>query len=197
MRIRTAFVLGLLLVLSSAGCAKGADGDGVASASGTTKPSASASTSTSRDPQKDQEAFLEFAKCMREHGVPMNDPQFDGGGVNLSIPEGTSKEQVDAAQKECKQYMPNGGEPMKPDPEMQEKMRKFAQCMRENGVANFPDPSDDGGMMIDSDTLGMDPQSDAFKKAEQACQQYQPKPPGGGDGGPKAQTGGDSGGGKA
>ena len=73
------------------------------------------------------------------------------------------------------------------DPEMQEKLRKYAQCMRENGVPNFPDPSDEG-MMIDGDKLGMDPRSDAFKAADQKCQQYAPMRPGGGDDGGAGKT---------
>jgi hypothetical protein len=175
MRIRTGLVLALLLVLPAAGCARGGDkDDGVASAGGA-KPSASASGQGDRDPAKDQERMLEFAKCMREHGVPMEDPEFEGNGVSIMIPEGTDKTKIDAAQAACKQYMPNGGEPMKADPQMQEQMRKFAQCMRENGVPNFPDPGEDGGLMIEGDKLGVDPKSETFKNAEKACEQFQPK----------------------
>jgi len=32
-----------------------------------------------------QQAFLDFSKCMREHDVPMPDPQFSGGGVSIQI----------------------------------------------------------------------------------------------------------------
>jgi hypothetical protein len=161
----------------------------VASANGT-KPTASSTAGTgssNRDPAKDQEAFLKFAQCMRDHGIPMPDPQFDGGGVGFSIPEGTDKSKVDAAQAECKQNLPNGGEPEKLSAEDQEKMRKFAQCMRENGVPKFPDPSEDGGMMINGDEIGVDPQSEAFKNAEKACEQYSLAPPGGKNGGPETQ----------
>jgi hypothetical protein len=39
------------------------------------------------DQKKMQEQSLEFAKCMRDHGVDMPDPQFsaDGGGFSISI----------------------------------------------------------------------------------------------------------------
>jgi len=187
MRVRTALVLGLLLVLGSAGCAKPDKDDGVATANGTAKPSASASASTRRDPQQDQEAMLAFAKCMREHGIPMDDPEVDGGGVSIMMPEGTEKAKVDAAQKECKKFMPNGGEPPKLDPAELEQQRKFAQCMRDNGVPKFPDPSEDGGgIMLNGDDL--DPKSETFKKAETACSQYQPKRPGGAEEGPQTNT---------
>jgi hypothetical protein len=33
----------------------------------------------------EQQAFLDFAACMREHGVDMADPTFEGGGVSIQI----------------------------------------------------------------------------------------------------------------
>jgi hypothetical protein len=191
MRVRTALVLGLLLVLGPTvtGCAKPGGGDGVASAGGTPTASASSGTGNSqRDPVKDQENFLKYAQCMREHGIDMPDPVVDDGKFAMSIPEGTDKAKVDAANTACKQFLPNGGQPMKADPEMQEKMRKFAQCMRENGLPEFPDPSEDGGIRIDGSTTTLDPQSEAFKKAEAACKEFQPKRPGDDDSGSKTGT---------
>jgi hypothetical protein len=59
----------------------------------------------------DQEKFLKFAQCMRDHGIPMEDPKFEGGGVRLSI--GGDKGQprlddakVEAAQKACQSNLP-------------------------------------------------------------------------------------------
>jgi hypothetical protein len=198
MRLRTGLAVALLMLLPVAGCARGPDGgDGVASAT-TAKPSASATGSASHDPKNDEEMFLKYAQCMRDHGVPMDDPNIEGGGVNITIPQGTDKSKVDAANQECKQYMPNAGQPQKPDPAAAEQMRKFAQCMRDHGITNFPDPQEDGGLMIDSDKLGIDPMSQPFKDAQNACSQYQPKPPGGGgDGGPMTQEHNENGGGKA
>ncbi|MFG2040759.1 hypothetical protein [Dactylosporangium sp. NPDC048998] len=185
MRTRTGLglVLALLLALPAAGCARnaGAD-DGVATAGGA-KPDASASGGNApRDPKDDQEQFLRFAQCMRDHGIPMDDPDFEGGGVRIAIPDGTDRSKVEAAQEQCKQYMPNGGQPQRVSAEDQEKMRQFSECMREHGITNFPDPSEEGGLMIDGDKLGIDPQSQQFKDAQKGCEQYQPKPPGGAGG---------------
>ncbi|MET7423113.1 hypothetical protein [Dactylosporangium sp. NPDC005555] len=197
LRVRTASALGLLLVLGLAatGCARPGGGDGVASAGGTPTASAASGAGTSRpDPVKDQENFLRYAQCMREQGIDMPDPQIDGGAVSMVLPQGTDKAKVDAANAKCKQFLPNGGEPMKADPEMQERMRRFAQCMRENGLPDFPDPGEDGGIRIDGNAAGaLDPGSEAFKKAEQACQEFRPKRPGSGDEGSttqKTETGG-------
>ena len=33
---------------------------------------------------EDQEKFLKFAQCMRDNGIPMADPEFEGGGVRMT-----------------------------------------------------------------------------------------------------------------
>jgi hypothetical protein len=48
---------------------------------------------------------------------------------------------------------------------------KYAQCMRENGVTNFPDPDKDGKIMIGA---GVDNKSPQAKKAQQACKSQEP-----------------------
>jgi hypothetical protein len=50
---------------------------------------------------------------------------------------------------------------------------KFADCMRANGVPNFPDPSGGGGGMNLAGT-GINPQSPAFKAARRACTRFAP-----------------------
>jgi Pectinacetylesterase len=51
----------------------------------------------------------------------------------------------------------------------------FAQCMRDNGIADFPDPDADG-LFVDLDSLGIDPDSAQFKAAEEACKDLMPPP---------------------
>ncbi|MFD9949761.1 hypothetical protein ACFWYW_03425 [Nonomuraea sp. NPDC059023] len=54
----------------------------------------------------------------------------------------------------------------------QEQARKFAQCMRDNGI-DMPDPDPNakmGGLKIDI----KDVNKEAFKKASEACKQYRP-----------------------
>jgi hypothetical protein len=49
-----------------------------------------------------------------------------------------------------------------------QKALKFSECMRANGVPNFPDPNGQGVIQ----GSGIDPQSAAFEKAQKACAKY-------------------------
>ncbi|MDN3352840.1 hypothetical protein [Actinomadura sp. DC4] len=53
-----------------------------------------------------------------------------------------------------------------------EKAVKYAQCMRENGVTNFPDPDKNGKFMIAAG--GPNKNTPQFKKAQQACKSQEP-----------------------
>jgi hypothetical protein len=187
MRIRTGLALGLLLILPSAGCGAAKGDNGVATAGGSA--SAGPSASAAADGLTEQERGLKFAQCMRDNGVPnFPDPKFsDGGGMSIDVPEGSDPQKVDAAMRKCQQYTPNGGEPPKADPQVAERNRKFAKCMRDNGVASFPDPGADGGIQINGNDPAMNPDDPKFKAAQTACAQYQP---GGTSGGAGNQTGG-------
>lgn len=172
MRTRKGLVWALL-ALTLAGCGTADDGDGVATADGRGK----ASSSATADGLTDRERVLKFAKCMRENGVPdFPDPEIDEEGrTQMKMGEGgTPREKVDAAMQKCKKHLPNGGEPPKPDPEQLEKLRKYAKCMRENGVPDFPDPDPDGGLRIDGDKLDIKPDDPRFQAAEKACAKYGP-----------------------
>ena len=53
---------------------------------------------------------------------------------------------------------------------------KFAECMRDNGVGEFPDPDASGELTIDGVANGssLDPDAAAWKKAISACKDLQP-----------------------
>ena len=47
----------------------------------------------------------------------------------------------------------------------------FVECMRSNGVADFPDATVvDGRLVLDQDGAGIDPFSDAYREALAACE---------------------------
>ena len=75
-RTLVALGLGLALGLGAAACGGSPDGNGVATLGG--DGAGDQQTGGSGTARKDpQEAALEFAKCMREHGVDMPDPEVD------------------------------------------------------------------------------------------------------------------------
>ncbi|MFA1551669.1 hypothetical protein [Actinomadura chokoriensis] len=169
MRRKTLAMLALVpaLTLGVQGCG---DGEKDPKAGGATKAS-------------DQKKMREFAQCMRDNGVDMEDPT--DGKINIRV-SGKPGEggpgmgnKVDAAQKKCAHLMPNGGKPEKPDPEQIAKMRALSKCMRDQGITEFPDPEPDGRMLLRAKKgSGLDPESPKFKAAQRACAKYEPKPPG-------------------
>jgi hypothetical protein len=86
------------------------------------------------------------------------------------IEQGADMAAVEAATEACQEYAPGEGgqKPVEADPETVEKMREMAECMRENGVPNFPDPDEEGRSVIDEDS-GIDPEDPTFKAAKETC----------------------------
>jgi hypothetical protein len=191
---------GLLLVVALAACSANAAGpSGVASLeSQGTGAESSAEPSASLDPETAQ---LEFAKCMREHGIDMPDPETaPGGGFTQRIEVGKDDaEKMQAAQEACDHILANAGNFRgELDPEQLDKMVDFAQCMREHGI-DMPDPATNGkgGIMFRSSgsasggdgpsnvtSDGIDPASPEFQAAQEACQSIL-----GSDFGPKFEGG--------
>jgi hypothetical protein len=71
----------------------------------------------------------------------------------------------------CRSKLPNGGNPGPPSQSQRRQALAFSQCMRAHGVPNFPDPDFSGnGIRIHVGSgSGLDPNSPAFKSAQQAC----------------------------
>jgi hypothetical protein len=57
-----------------------------------------------------------------------------------------------------------------------QKAVKFAECMRSNGVSQFPDPGASGKLTIDAVANGssLDPSTPAFQQAISACKDLEP-----------------------
>lgn len=147
-RWRLAVLAGMFTLVTACG-SNGDGGDGVASISDKNTPSSSAAKGD--DGKTDIDQIRAYAKCMREHGIDMKDPEEnpDGsGGVGISIDGGADKEKIDKANAACKHLMPNGGEPEKPSAADLDQARKTAKCLRDHGV-DVKDPTmDDPGISI-------------------------------------------------
>jgi hypothetical protein len=169
--------LGLALALGTAACGRSSGGDGVATLGG----NGGDHRQTGGDPAKNkdpQEAALDFARCMRSHGVDMPDPEVDSKGrIRVTVGSRAGKgsppdpRKLDAAQQACGHLLTGGGAgPGKLDPKAQDAMLAFARCMRAHGV-DMPDPTGNG-LLFNSKRgqgQGPDPGSSKFKEAERAC----------------------------
>ena len=139
---RALFTLALLALIgiSSAGC------------SGAPTSSGDSGGSSGNTANAVNEQGLKLAQCMRDNGIAaFPDPDASGALTIDGIANGTSLDTESAAFKQalgaCRELQPPGFTGRKRTPEQQEAALKFAQCLRDNGVADFPDPSIDGPLV--------------------------------------------------
>jgi hypothetical protein len=132
------------------------------------------SSSDETAPAADQEQAREFAQCMRDNGVPeFPDPDADGRfSEGEHDPDDPA---LRAAQEKCRDLAPGGEHEDTGDPAFVEQMREFSQCIRDNGVPDFPDPDADGRLRGRGHEQQDDP---TFRAAMETCRE---KLPGGGD----------------
>jgi hypothetical protein len=129
-----------------------------------------------------RQAMLDYARCMRENGIDMPDPQFEGGKVTTKIGRPGKKIDPDTmrrAEQACAKHREDIEPPELSDEDKQQFRQaalEHARCMRENGVENFPDPTFDenGGAQIRIGK-GVKPDSPTFRKAAEACESKQPQ----------------------
>jgi hypothetical protein len=118
----------------------------------------------------------EWATCMRSHGTPgVADPTIDANGViHITLPASTGPgpDQGPGAGP-CGDYLTaasaalRGGQPSpKADPA---KLLKFSECMRANGIPDFPDPSGNGLHIQTSPGSDLNPNNPTFAAAQKTC----------------------------
>ncbi len=98
------------------------------------------------------EQAVQFAECMRDNGVrEFPDPDASDALTIDGIVNGSSLDPSTAAWKKaigaCKDLEPPGFMGHKRSAQEQESALTFAQCMRDNGVKDFPDPTIDGPLI--------------------------------------------------
>ena len=181
---RSALALAALTMMAACGSAGAKGAAQVASVAGDATTTTTAATGSDASEADAQQAMLDFAACMREHGVDMPDPQFNGDGNGTFTVGGgpggdgndVDKAKLDEAQKACQPYLDkvkSNAPPMDPAKieEEKQKLLAFAQCMRDHGI-DFPDPqisTDGGGLQVQMGGPGMDANSPGFKEANEAC----------------------------
>jgi len=139
------------LISALSGCsssnAPAATGPGTSSgaAAATSTRSGGSTTATTH------EQAVKFAECMRDHGVSAFPDPDASGSLTYGIKAGSSLDPSTAAWKmaitACKDLEPPGLLGGKVSPQEQQARLKFAQCMRDNGVQNFPDPTINGPLI--------------------------------------------------
>ncbi len=124
-----------------------------------------------------QQAALAYAQCMRANGLPdFPDPGPDGTFRGASHEQTQDNPKYQAAQEKCGNLAPGGEhEQNRGTPAFVAQARKFAQCMRANGLPDFPDPGPDGTFRGASHEQTQD--NPKYQAALQTCQS---KLPGGG-----------------
>jgi hypothetical protein len=94
-----------------------------------------------------QEKAVKFAECMRANGVPHFPDPDPKGDVNFGVD--VSGEVWLKAVDACKALKPPGALSSKRTPKEQSASLRFAQCVRDHGVKDFPDPVN-GEPLIDT-----------------------------------------------
>ena len=164
-RAVSTWLLAALLTVGLAACAIATAGES----------GEAAATNTNPAPVDPEEAGRLYAQCMRDNGVPdFPDPGADGqfslshgeGGIDQDDPK------FRAAMETCRDLAPGGDHRDTGDPAYVEQMREFSQCMRDNGLPDFPDPDADGRLQLGHGEGGYgDPK---FQAAMESCQEQLP-----------------------
>jgi hypothetical protein len=162
-------ILGAVLLMAAA-CGASTQAPGVARASGSPSPSSSAGASQLSTSDK-QRLWLQYASCLRQHGGNEPDPTFNGSGdpqwtVNLKV-------MPRAAQDACAPILQSLGlnTSQPPSAARLAALTRFAQCIRQHGVADFPDPDSQGNYPTHGD-----PTTEAgWAVAYQACKSLEPQ----------------------
>jgi hypothetical protein len=166
------FIVAVLVVAALAGC-------------GATAGSQAATTTTTPDVHA---IWRELIQCLRDNGMPnLPDPRIDADG-QPHFPGGDPGDAPPQAERACKPIynrLPasvredgsEGGEASRPPADIPALLR-FARCMREQGMPDWPDPKADGTFPLVGTSLEREGKSPRYLKAARACARLNPDPTG-------------------
>ncbi len=123
---------------------------------GSSGPSTTTNMNSGPSPQGAATAAFAFSHCMRAHGVSdFPDPQVttSPGQTKIAIravAKDNGSPQFKAAQQACQHLLPG---PQNESPAQRQAHARallaFARCLRNHGIANFPDPNGQGQITIE------------------------------------------------
>ena len=161
----------LLAVLSGCSAAPGA---------------ASAATSTTAGQQDVAAIWRELVQCARKNGMPnLPDPVIGADG-EPHFPGGDPGDPPPSVERNCRhiydrlpaQADSGGNDEQRPPTDIPALLR-FAACMREHGIADFPDPKPDGTFHLSGTSIERTGKSPRLIAAMRACKHLNPDPKGG------------------
>lgn len=116
-----------------------------------------------------QERMIAYSQCIRDNGyAEFPDPDANGR-LQFQLESPAAAPRFQAAQEACKDLSPFGFASGPPSPEEMEQLVQFAQCVRDNGVAEFPDPNSEGVFSLrDAD---IEIEGPTMRSAVETCRQ--------------------------
>jgi hypothetical protein len=149
---------------------------------GTTRAHAAASPSPSVGNAQILTIGRQYSQCVRDHGVTgFPDPTMPDGQMEWpTAPGGQEPKQMlqdnpqaDQACRTILDRLPASAQRGQAVTAADlQKLRQFAQCLRQNGMPDWPDPKPDGSFPIVGTPLAAEGKSPRMVAAMQACQQY-------------------------
>ena len=127
-----------------------------------------------------EEGVLDFAQCMREEGINFPDPTFDiDGNPQFDNVDVENEDEFEEAFTNCEDILRNAlPEQFDLDPEVEAALvdasLEFSQCMREEGISNFPDPTPGEFGFFAFRDAEIEWTSDDVQKAFEICQPENP-----------------------
>ena len=114
---------------------------------------------------------MAIVTCYRAHGDPsFPDPVYDpsDGRWHFAVSPGSAPA---SSQRACQHLFPSGNaSPPVPQARFQQLVR-LAECLRQHGVPNWPDPDPDGSFALPPSLLTKSP---SWARATRACARFMP-----------------------
>ena len=163
----------VFLAGGAAACGGGPTRTGVASVGATTtsvpvRAAAAGGTSSSAE-------LVEYARCMRSHGAgnfPDNPSSPAGANALRALKQGggMSTPQFQTAAQACEKNAPRHSSASQLSAKDQADYLKAADCMRNHGIAGFPDPVFSAGQVDFPIPQSMNTNSAQFRRAREICE---------------------------